>query len=173
MNSKIVACIVEGTAERVIIEKLLEADKLIFSRKELLDQELLRCRDARTFEERYLGKSFESRISVYRILDSKKEEFKLRKIYQHKVDVINVITAPEIEILVIIKEGKYHDYCKYKSKLKPSKYCSQKLGISNVKSKDFVEKYFSDVTELEAAIKEYKSKHKFSKGEFCLANILR
>lgn len=163
----------EGTAERVIIERLLDAKRLIFSREELLDGELLRSRNARTFEERYLGKSFKSEIIVYRILDSKNEEFKLRKIYQDKVDVINVITAPEIEILVIIKEGKYHDYCKYKSKLKPSEYCSQKLNISNVKSKDFVEGYFSDVAELEAVIKDYKSKHKFSKGELCLSDILK
>ena len=94
-------CIVEGTAERVIMDKLLENNKLIFSKRELLDQELLKCRNARHFEDRYLGKRFDSKISVYRILDSRREDFKLRKAYVNKVDVINVITAPEIEILVI------------------------------------------------------------------------
>lgn len=103
-NDNLIACIVEGTAERVIMNKLLENDKLIFSKADLLDQELLKCRSPKQFEERYLGKSFKSKISVYRILDSRSEEFRLRKIYANKVDVINVITAPEIEILVIIEE---------------------------------------------------------------------
>ena len=101
-ESKLIACIVEGTAERVIITKLLGAERLIFSKEELLDEELLRSRNARIFEERYLRKSFESKIKVYRILDSKKENFKLSPMYKNKVDVIYVITAPEIEILVII-----------------------------------------------------------------------
>lgn len=170
---KLVACIVEGTAERVIITKLLDNDKLKFSRNELLDEELLRSRTARKFEEKYLGKSFKSKISVFRILDSKTEKFKLRKTYASKVDVINIITAPEIEILVILKEGKFDDYCKCKSKFKPSEYCSQVLRIPKVKNEDFLEEYFSDVEELENVIKEYKSKHKFLKGELCLADILK
>lgn len=172
-KSKLIACIVEGTAERVIIEKLLNANRLVFTRKNLLDEELLRVRNAKRFEEMYLGKSFATKISVYRILDSKTEEFRLRKIYKDKVDVINVITAPEIEILVILNENKYDDYLKYKSRLKPSEYCSQILGMKNVKSKDFVQKYFDDVNALEAVIRDYKRKHKFSKGEYCLADILR
>ena len=172
-ESKLIACIVEGAAERVIITKLLGAERLIFSKKELLDEELLRSRNARIFEERYLRKSFDSKIKVYRILESKKENFKLSPMYKNKVDVINVITAPEIEILVIIKEGKFDDYCKHKSILKPSEYCSQKLKISNVKSKSFLDGYFSDIDELVSVIKEYKSKHKFSKNEICLADIIK
>jgi len=44
------------------------------------------------------------KISVIRILDSRRENFKLSKAYEHKVDVINVITAPEIEMLIIFNE---------------------------------------------------------------------
>ena len=172
-NDKLIACIVEGTAERVIMDKLLENNKLIFSKRELLDQELLKCRNARHFEDRYLGKRFDSKISVYRILDSRREDFKLRKAYVNKVDVINVITAPEIEILVIIKENKYSDYEKYKSKLKPSEYCTQNLKRGDVKSKDFLMDYFNDVDELVKVIKQYKSLHKVLKSEKCLADILR
>lgn len=58
----------EGTAERVIMDKLLDNDKLIFTRENLLDQELLKCRKARIFEEKYLGKGFEQKIVVYRII---------------------------------------------------------------------------------------------------------
>ena len=114
-NDKIIACICEGSAESVIVNKLMDAGKLIFTRDDLLDNEVLRCRSARKFEDRYLGKGFKKKITVYRILDSRREDFKLRKAYESKVDVINVITAPEIEMLIIIHQGKYNDFCKVKS----------------------------------------------------------
>ncbi len=176
-NRRLVACIVEGTAEKVIITKLLEAGKLVFSKEELLEGKLLKSRSGREFESRHLRKSFNSKITVYRILDSRNEQFNLSKLYQRKIDVINVITAPEIEILVIIKEGKLDDFYKYKSKIKPSTYCKEKLNKPKVKSEDFVEKYFSDVEELEDIIREYKSKYKKSKHkpskELFLADILK
>ena len=61
----------------------------------------------KTFEERFLRKGFKDQISVIRILDSRREEFRLSKAYEQKVDVINVITAPEIEMLIIHSEGAY------------------------------------------------------------------
>lgn len=134
---------------------------------------MLKCRSPKQFEERYLGKSFKSKISIYRILDSRSEEFKLRKIYANKVDVVNVVTAPEIEILVIIKENKHSDFLKYKNRLKPSEYCSQMLKMSDVKSQTFLEEYFSDVDELVRVIKKYRSLHKVLKNEKCLADILK
>lgn len=45
------------------------------------------------------------------------------------MNVIDVITSPEIEMLIIINEDKYTDFQKYKSKLKPSEYCIEKLGL--------------------------------------------
>ena len=56
----------------------------------------------------YLRKGFPDKISVIRILDSRRQNFKLSKAYEHKVDVINVITAPEIEMLIIFNENKYN-----------------------------------------------------------------
>ena len=103
--AKYKACICEGSAETAIIDILLDGNLLIFSRKEMLDENVLRCRNAKHFEERYLRQSFDGKISVIRILDSRKENFRLSKAYEHKVDVINVVTAPEIEMLIIINEG--------------------------------------------------------------------
>ena len=110
--TKYVACICEGAAEKAIMEILLDADKLIFKRDDLLEGELLRCRSGKNFEEQHLRKGFTERITVLRILDSRREQFRLSKAYEHKIEVINVITAPEIEMLVIFKEGKYEDYKK-------------------------------------------------------------
>lgn len=130
--SKYVACICEGSAEQAIIDLLLEHNLLIFNREQLLDEQVIRCRDARTFETRYLRKGFNDKISIIRILDSRRENFKLSKAYQHKVDVINVITAPEIEMLIIHSEDKYKDF--KKSGKKPSDFCKQDLKMKDVKT---------------------------------------
>lgn len=104
---KYLACICEGGAERAIIDLLLDNHMLIFERKNLIDEEVLKCRKGKEFEEKYLRKGFSEKVIVYRILDSYSENFKLSKAYKHKVDVINIITSPEIEMLIICSEGKY------------------------------------------------------------------
>ena len=171
-NDKIIACICEGSAESVIVNKLMDAGKLIFTRDDLLDNEVLRCRSARKFEDRYLGKGFKKKITVYRILDSRREDFKLRKAYESKVDVINVITAPEIEMLIIIHQGKYNDFCKVKSHTKPSYFCKNAVKLASIKSTKFVEDYFLNIDDLIYAIQEYKRLSNIPKDETCLADLL-
>ena len=157
VNDTIPACICEGGAEKAIIEILLENDRLVFNKSDLLDEKIIRNRSGKDFEERYLNMSFSKKITVYRVLDSRKEKFKLREIYKDKIEsVINIITAPEIEMLVIIAEEKYDDYIKQKSKVKPSEYCIRELKMPNVKKIDFIKEYFSDVDKLIKSIKEYK-----------------
>ena len=148
-----VACIVEGSAERAIIDVLLDNNFLCFGRDLLLDGELIHTRSSKSFEERYLRKGFKGSITVLRVLDSRRERFALRKEYEHKVNVINVITAPEIEMLIILNENKYNDF--KKSKKKPSDYCVCDLKIRDVKAYDFVKEYFSDVDTLLSSIKKY------------------
>ena len=110
-----VACIVEGSAERAIIDVLLDNNFLCFGRDRLLDGELIRTRSSKSFEERYLRKGFKGSITVLRVLDSRRERFTLRKEYEHKVNVINVITAPEIVkpnfmLFVVFDDGKQVQY---------------------------------------------------------------
>lgn len=45
-----VACICEGTAEEVIINRLLDADVLTFNREQMLEEGPLRVRSADNFE---------------------------------------------------------------------------------------------------------------------------
>ena len=98
------ACICEESAENAIMDILLDHDLLIFNREEMIEEEVIRCREGKKFEEKYLRKGFKDKISVIRILDSRRENFKLSKAYAGKVDVINVVTAPEIEMLIIFNE---------------------------------------------------------------------
>ena len=79
--AKYKACICEGAAEAAIIDLLVDNGLVIFSRDEMLDEKVIRCRNAKRFEEQYLRKGFDSQISIIRILDSRREEFRLSKAY--------------------------------------------------------------------------------------------
>lgn len=170
--SKYKACICEVGAETAIMDLLLDQNKLIFSRDELLEGEILRTRKGKEFETRYLKKNFSGKITVYRILDSRRENFKISKAYQQKVEVVNVITAPEIEMLIICNEGKYHDFEKKKN-ISPSEYCKSILKMKNVKSVSFVKEYFADVSILEKSLHEYKRISKVRKSEKTIYDLLR
>ena len=165
------ACICEGAAESAIIDILLDNDLLIFSRSEMLDESVIRCRNAKRFEERYLRKGFDDQISLVRILDSRREEFRLSKAYAHKIDVINVITAPEIEMLIIHNEGAYERF--KRSGKKPSDFCKNDLRMHEVKSYDFVKGYFRDPDTLVKAIKEYRRTANIPNGEYTLLDLLK
>lgn len=62
--AKYKACICEGSAEAAIIDILVDNGLLIFTREEMLDESVIRCRNAKKFEERYLRKGFTDQISV-------------------------------------------------------------------------------------------------------------
>ena len=53
------ACICEGSAENAIMDILLDNDLLIFTKKEMLEEEVIRCRDGKRFEEKYLRKGLD------------------------------------------------------------------------------------------------------------------
>ena len=170
--TKYVACIYEGSAEKAIIELLLENDKLRFKWNDLLEGELIQCRSAKNFEEQYLRKDFTEKITVVRILDSRKERFKMSPAYADKIgEIVNIITAPEIEMLIILNEGKYTEY--KKSCKKPSDFCKTELKLPKVKNYNFVKQYFGNVNTLINAICEYKRVSNIPQGEYTLMDILK
>ena len=143
--AKYKACICEGSAEEAIIDILVDNDLLIFNREEMLEECVIRCRSAKRFEERYLRKGFEEQISVIRILDSRREEFRLSKAYEQ-----------------FKRSGK-----------KTSEFCKTNLRMHDVKSYDFVKQYFSTPQLLVKAIKEYRRTANIPKGEYSLSDLLR
>lgn len=169
--AKYKACICEGSAEAAIIDILVDHDLLIFSREEMLDECVIRCRSAKRFEERYLRKGFKAQISIIRILDSRREDFRLSKAYEHKIDIINVITAPEIEMLIIHSEGAYERF--KRSGKKPSEFCKIDLHMHDVKTYEFVKNYFANPQTLLDAIKEYRRTANIPKGEYSLTDLLK
>lgn len=169
--AKYIACICEGSAEHAIMDILLDNKLLIFTRKEMLEGEVIRCREGKKFEVKYLRKDFAEKISVIRVLDSRRENFKLSKVYENKIDIINVITAPEIEMLIIFNEDRYNDF--KKSKKKPSDFCKENLKMHEVKSYNFVKAYFSNPAILVGAIKKYHKVAKIKSGEYTLLDLVK
>lgn len=165
----LIACLCEGSMEQAIMEILLDNNRLIFEREQLLEEEILRCRSAKNFERDYLNKTTNEMITVYRILDSTNENFKLSGPYLKRVTVVNIITAPEIEMLVIHAEGKYDDYSR--KRMKPSDYVKQHLKLGKIKSYEFAKRYFADDEVLVEAIKQYKQKTANKSGT--LADLLK
>ena len=152
-----IACVCEGSAEAAIIDVLVDNNLLIFTREDMLEENVIRCRSAKTFEERFLRKGFKDQISVIRILDSRREEFRLSKAYEKKV--------------IIHSEGAYERF--KRSGKKPSEFCKSDLRMHNVKSYDFVKDYFSNPLTLVNAIKEYRRTANIPKGEYSLSDLLK
>ena len=171
--AKFKACICEGAAERAIMDILLENELLIFSKSELIDDDIIRCRDAKEFESRYLRKVFDDQISVIRILDREKENFKISKPYKDKIDIVNIVTSPEIEMLIICSEDKYEEFCKVKSKMSPSTFCKQNMPkLKYDKKYETIKAYFSTPEKLVNAIMLYHQKHQ-SSGQYTLLDLLK
>ena len=74
-----VAFICEGGAETAIMEMLLDAGRLIFTEEDLFYDEIIRCRSAETFEQRYLKVRMDFKLTIIRVLDSRRENFRLSK----------------------------------------------------------------------------------------------
>lgn len=173
----------EGTAEGVIIEKLVGEDRLTVPRNHVVKDPRTfrwhtRLRKSADIAARFLQQNYSSSecdgLLLARIVDSRTARFSLPRHYREMVLVESFIAAPEIEMLVIHNEARFEDWSKRSSKMKPSDYCKQVLGYKEVKQEGFLREYWSDVDKLERSIREYESRHKKRTAqEHSLADLLR
>ncbi|MFB0958551.1 hypothetical protein [Proteiniclasticum sp. QWL-01] len=171
-SSSLIACICEGGAETAIMDILLNQDLLVFSRDQMIEESVLPRTSVKEFERRHLRLAYDQKILILRVIDSRGEKFNLSRAYRSKVKVIDVITAPEIEMLIIVSKKKYDEYCRSKIK-KPSDYCKNVLKIKNVKSPAYISKYFADPFFLLESIKEYQRVHKQKNNEASLYDLIK
>ncbi|NVO88370.1 hypothetical protein HWN39_07610 [Lactobacillus rhamnosus] len=157
-NIEWIAIIAEGGAEYALMTLLLDHHCLKFERQDLLEQDIIRTRSALQFQKKHLDRAMDRKVHIYRILDSRREHFKLGIPYQKRVSKIEALyTRPEIEILYIINEGKYETF--KKGNTKPHEYVRRQLANmpkGNIKSKDYVTAYWEPQLErLIETIREY------------------
>lgn len=175
MADQFVGCVCEGSAEMAVIRVLLENDLLKFTEEDLINPNDMLLRNGREFSGRYLGARYPEKVKIFYIHDSHHEKFVLPKMTKQKAEVFNVITAPEIEILHIIDQDCHDTYRQiFKSKLKPSEFCKQKLRINYSKSYQYNYDYWnSKPKNLVKAIKEYDRVTSKPKGELNLSDLLK
>lgn len=163
----LVSC--EGGAEQTVIEILLDAGALCFSRENVID--ITGIRTANGIETEYLAVDYGRSIALLRIVDSRNSNFKLRKLYRQKCCIYRICTCPEIEMLVILNEGKQKEYSKVMNSMKPSDFCKMELAYPYIKKPEWLRQYWTADT-LVNSIARYKQIHQFRKNELCLWHIL-
>ena len=155
----LIICSCEGTAEEDTINWLLDEDKLLFSREDLIYKKITRLRTAKKIENEFLNLDYDKPVVIFRVLDSTKEVFQLGKLYKDRFDVCDYITNPEIEILMVIDAGDLDSYTKKFSRFKPSDYLSNTYKIKGIKKSGMIREFFNgDIERLILSIREHKSK---------------
>lgn len=171
----------EGANEKRIIDLLLYNGLLSFGMDDLLG--------VTTFQARQITKSaqvrtelniYPGKVKVLRIGDRQKDRLVIPKDYKEKIfSVEKYCTLPELEILLIISEGKYVEYEKVKSKVRPKEYAKANIKFNkqlyNNSTKFYEDYYGSNINLLVDSIKEYsRLKGKtHAKDERCLADLLK
>lgn len=162
----IISC--EGTAEEVVVKKLLAADALVFSRNDVV--EVTRKRRAKDIQDEFLNYDYEWPVCILRVLDSRNEGFKLGALYAGRFPVRSFFTHPEVEVLTVINEGEWRSW--KSGQKKPSQFCKEDLRMGGVKQRTFLEGYWR-AESIATAAREYKRLSRLTKGELCLADLIR
>lgn len=170
-----IICSCEGAAEEDVINWLLDEDKLLFSREQLVYKKVTRIRSVKEIENKFLNLDYgDKSVVIFRIIDSRNEKFTLGNLFRDRFDVINYNTNPEIEILMIIKMGDLQKYTNQsgKSKLKPSEHATKHYKLKKIKQSGTIKEFFNhEIEPLVNSIREHKSK--IGKGHFTICDLLK
>lgn len=171
----LVACICEGSAEKTIIEILLNNDKLRFTKKQLLSGAILtkKYRNSVSFQNDFLTLDYEERKIVIIVVQDREIGYKIRDPYSGKIKGnYSLLTRPEIEMLMIHSLRLRDEFGKVKRK--PSVFLQNKLRIREptLKSKEYIENFYNN-HDLVSAIIEHKRVTKDVSGHYFLADILK
>lgn len=173
----------EGPNELAVINLLLDHDKLIFKRADLLDLVAFHARQLATSTavKMALNRYPNNDVKILRIGDAQSESIKITPNYRSKIlSVEKYCTKRELEVLLIIAETLWTDYLKVKSKTKPKIFAKQNIKFNKKRydnSSVFHKEYFEckGITALTDSIKQYNSlaKHNHEKTEFFLSDLLK
>ena len=164
----IIAC--EGKSELELINHLIKRGIFFAKPEQLLDDRPIHMRQLTDIEAIVNSLDIEEEIHVYRIGDTQRDKYDLSRFKERAkhIHIYKVCTKPEIEILVIIAENKFRDYCKVSHELNvgPKQYV--KMTFKNYRS---VEKYIEQ-HDIVQAIKDYKKLKRHNEDELYLADLI-
>ena len=151
----------EGTAEAVIIDRLVGDERTIVPAPNVVrdndGRPYTTLRKMKDLQDQYLGVGYPNDLLIIRIVDVNPGSIVIPKLYRKQVELRDVITRPEIEALVLAREGAYEDWYRHgKSILKPSEWCEQKLGFGKkLKTRKFLQQYWESADVVVNAIRTY------------------
>lgn len=173
----------EGTCEEVLLKRLLDADKLVVGKDEVVrdeerDTPYTRLRSARDIEQVFLGVEYSGGpLLIARIVDVNPGAFIVGRARRGDVMVRDFITRPEIEALTLVREGKYQAWRTHRVKgkqLNASEYCIAELGMRHIKQRSFLLDYWNDADQIIDCIQQYQRLvGKSKKAEYGLCDLLK
>ncbi len=169
----------EGPNELKVINLLLDANKLVFNRDDLLDMRPFHARQLDAPQLKPALDSYQDKVVVYRIGDKLSDKLKIPKDMADRIsEQRKFCTKPELEMLFIIAEQLTSQFGKVKSKQKPKEFCKQTVVFNRQhynNSTSFYEDYFgSRIDLLINSITEYHRTHgKHNPDEGYLFDLLK
>lgn len=153
----------EGTAETVIIERLVKEGRTLVPHSHVVEN-----RDGRPYttlrkisklQDEFFGVDYPNGLMIVRVKDQSPEAFKIPKLYRDSIIYRDVITRPEIESLILVREGEYQNWYQHgKTQYMPSAWCEQKLSFGKqLKTYQFLKKYWDSADVIIDAIEKYDS----------------
>lgn len=175
-----IACFYEGSTEKAILDLLIDDNRLIFSREDLVDESFLPLQDLKkgkihVFSERVLSQVDEQDKMDILIVQDRVIVPDFSSLYREKVgEIIILQTKPEIEMLLIHHHGLYHEFQKAKSTQNPKHFLAQRLKLKEkqlTSYKEIQKRYTAEM--FERAIREHARVSNTDRGARQLAEILR
>ena len=170
----------EGANEELIINILLDSDKLKISKKELIGLKPYNVRQLSNPTIKSELRIYNKPVIVIRVGDTQHDKLiipeELKEIVS-KDRIYKYCTLPEFEILLIINEDKYQDF--KKSGEKKAKIYAKRNIIYNKRrydqSSEFIKLYYGGrrVTVLIDNLKEYKRIKHHTKDQLYLVDLLK
>ncbi|XOQ51784.1 MAG: hypothetical protein ACFWT7_00155 [Succiniclasticum sp.] len=171
----------EGTNEEAVLKWLDENDALIIDKD---NYSLEYCRSSRTVKGRkelanvITGQDYGGKVGTVYICDSHNENWHFRKgCTGRQIDVVKVVTSPEIEILVILALNEMNQWRQQKKenpRLHPSDFCKSVLH-ANIKNGDNFISVFGSVDNFKKVCKQYRRLHReeYEDNELSLFDLLK
>ena len=172
----------EGQNEEVLLNLLLDANALCFTRDDLISRRPYPIRQLNNPTIKSELKHYGLPVKIYRIGDKQNDKLSipkdLRSIVSNK-EIYKYCTKPELEMLLILNEGLEKKYEKEKSSQSPKTFAKKNIKYNGKRydqSSDFFKDYYNgnNINNLINNIKKYKTyKRHHSKDELYLADILK
>lgn len=155
----------EGTNEEAVFNYIEQEGKFVISDPETYSKDFIKSHTTNS-RKRLINTifehSFDGPVAILDIRDRIKEDWKINKrdremMARKEIDIIPVVTYPEIEILLINNDEEcYKQWVNKKNKFKPSEFCKMYYNDNVKDGKSFLN-HFSSFEDFEKVCNLYKA----------------